>query len=83
MEGEFPLRKQDFFLKSWFPKHPLSYNLSSHNPQKVIFTISFLVFTGHDERCKLLSVLFTFKKSKKGVYYNRISQLITLILRAG
>jgi hypothetical protein len=26
-------------------------------PQKIIFTTSFLVFTGHDERCRLLPVI--------------------------
>jgi hypothetical protein len=49
--------------------HPVP-KLSLNPLKKILFTTSFLVFTGADERCKLLPELFTSKNPKKGVYYN-------------
>jgi hypothetical protein len=49
--------------------HPVP-KLSLNPLKKIIFTISFLVFTRPNERCKLVPETFASKKSKKGVYYN-------------
>jgi len=54
-----------YFLKSSRRESKLLCQISNDNPQKIIFTISFLVFTGHDERCRFFSETSIKRKEDK------------------